>query len=173
MSESVLPMFSSRSFIVSGLTFRSLIHFEFIFVSNCFYSLHGIFTYGNFNLVYYFQKKVLAWENFSRLRHKHQVICNLKVKQGNKKQKQNKKYISFLVLCNIISLMYQLKPIRIIGLIIMLSSHSTHQKFRNRLGWVLYSGYLRTEIKVLVGLWSYGGCGQESPFKLIQLVQRD
>ena len=32
MSESVLPMFSSRSFIVSVLTFRSLIHFEFIFV---------------------------------------------------------------------------------------------------------------------------------------------
>ena len=32
MSESVLPMFSSRSFIVSGLTFRSFIHFEFIFV---------------------------------------------------------------------------------------------------------------------------------------------
>ena len=28
----VLPMLSSRSFIVSGLTFRSLIHFEFIFV---------------------------------------------------------------------------------------------------------------------------------------------
>ena len=27
-----MPMFSSRSFIVSGLTFRSLIHFEFIFV---------------------------------------------------------------------------------------------------------------------------------------------
>ena len=32
MSESVLPMFSSRSFIVSGLTFRSLIQFEFVFV---------------------------------------------------------------------------------------------------------------------------------------------
>ena len=32
MSESVLPMFSSRSFIISGLTFRSLIYFEFIFV---------------------------------------------------------------------------------------------------------------------------------------------
>ena len=32
MSESVLPMFSSRSFMVSGFTFRSLIHFEFIFV---------------------------------------------------------------------------------------------------------------------------------------------
>ena len=32
MSESVLPMFSSRDFIVSGLTFGSLIRFEFIFV---------------------------------------------------------------------------------------------------------------------------------------------
>ena len=32
LSESVLSMFSSRSFIVSGLTFRSLIHFEFTFV---------------------------------------------------------------------------------------------------------------------------------------------
>ena len=32
MSESVLPMFFSRSFIVSGLMFRSAIHFEFIFV---------------------------------------------------------------------------------------------------------------------------------------------
>ena len=29
---SVLPVFYSRSFIVSGLTLRSLIHFEFIFV---------------------------------------------------------------------------------------------------------------------------------------------
>ena len=28
----VLPLFSSKSFIVSGLTFRSLIYFEFIFV---------------------------------------------------------------------------------------------------------------------------------------------
>ena len=30
----ILPMFSSMSFIVSGLTFKSLIHFEFIFVSD-------------------------------------------------------------------------------------------------------------------------------------------
>ena len=30
--KNVLPIFSSKSFIVSGLTFRSLIHFEFIFV---------------------------------------------------------------------------------------------------------------------------------------------
>ena len=32
MSLSILPMFSSKSFRVSGLTFRSLIQFEFIFV---------------------------------------------------------------------------------------------------------------------------------------------
>ena len=31
MSECVLLMFSSKSFIVSGLTFRSFIHFEFTF----------------------------------------------------------------------------------------------------------------------------------------------
>uniref|UniRef100_A0A9L0I7W6 Uncharacterized protein n=1 Tax=Equus asinus TaxID=9793 RepID=A0A9L0I7W6_EQUAS len=33
MSKSVLPIFSSRRLIVSGLIFRSLIHFEFIFVN--------------------------------------------------------------------------------------------------------------------------------------------
>ena len=32
MSESVWPMFSSKSFIVSGLIYRSLIHLELIFV---------------------------------------------------------------------------------------------------------------------------------------------
>ena len=32
MSKCVLPMFSSKSFIVSDLTFKSLIHFEFIFM---------------------------------------------------------------------------------------------------------------------------------------------
>ena len=32
MSEIVLPMFSYRIFKVSGLTFRSLIHLEFLFV---------------------------------------------------------------------------------------------------------------------------------------------
>ena len=31
MSKSVLPMFSSRSLMVSGLIFRNLVHFEFIF----------------------------------------------------------------------------------------------------------------------------------------------
>ena len=32
MSKSVLPTFSSKSFIVSGLTVRTFIHFEFIFL---------------------------------------------------------------------------------------------------------------------------------------------
>ena len=45
MSESVLPMFSSRSFIVSGLTFRSLILFEFIFV-------YGVRKHSNFILLH-------------------------------------------------------------------------------------------------------------------------
>jgi len=45
MSESVWPMFSSNSFIVSGLIFRSLIHFEFIFV-------YGIRKCSNFILLH-------------------------------------------------------------------------------------------------------------------------
>ena len=42
---SILPMLSSKSFIVSGLTFRSLIHFEFIFV-------YGVREYSNFILLH-------------------------------------------------------------------------------------------------------------------------
>ena len=38
-------MFSSKSFIVSGLTFRSLIHFEFIFV-------YGVKKCSNFILLH-------------------------------------------------------------------------------------------------------------------------
>ena len=38
-------MFSSKSFIVSDLTFRSLIHFEFIF-------MYGVREYSNFILVH-------------------------------------------------------------------------------------------------------------------------
>ena len=45
MSLSVLPMFSSKSFLVSGLTFRSLIHFEFIF-------MYGVRKYSNFILLH-------------------------------------------------------------------------------------------------------------------------
>ena len=47
MSKSDLPMFSSQSFIVSGLIFRSLIHFEFIFV-------YGVRKYSNLILLQIF-----------------------------------------------------------------------------------------------------------------------
>ena len=45
MSPSVLPMFSSKSFIVYGLAFRSLIHFQFIFV-------HGVRKCSTFILLH-------------------------------------------------------------------------------------------------------------------------
>ena len=43
MSKSALPMFSCKSFIISGLRFRFLIHFEFIF-------MYGIRECSNFIL---------------------------------------------------------------------------------------------------------------------------
>ena len=76
MSESVLPMFSSRSFIVSGLTFRSLIHFEFIFVygvrkCSSFILLQVVDQFSQHNLF-----KEIVWERervgrFGRMALKH------------------------------------------------------------------------------------------------------
>ena len=45
MSKRVLPMFSSKTFIMSGVTFRSLVHFEFIFV-------YGVREYSSFILLH-------------------------------------------------------------------------------------------------------------------------
>ena len=45
MSNSVLTMFSSRSFMIAGLTFKSFIHFEFIFV-------HGMRKYASLILLH-------------------------------------------------------------------------------------------------------------------------
>ena len=45
MSSNVLPMLFSKSFTVSGLTFRPLIHFEFIFV-------YGVRKCSNFILLH-------------------------------------------------------------------------------------------------------------------------
>ena len=59
MSESVLPMFSSKSFIVPGFIFRSLIYFEFIFV-------YGVREYSNFILLHVavqFSQPLLIEEN--------------------------------------------------------------------------------------------------------------
>ena len=44
MSKNVLPMFSSKNFIVSVLMFRSFTHFEFIFV-------YGVRKYSSFILL--------------------------------------------------------------------------------------------------------------------------
>ena len=44
MSESVLLIFSSKGFIVSDLAYRSLIHFEFIF-------LYGVRKCSSFSLL--------------------------------------------------------------------------------------------------------------------------
>ena len=52
-------MFSSRSFMVSGLTFRSLIYFQFIFV----YGVRKCY-----NLIVYFNKttkQLIEWEIIS------------------------------------------------------------------------------------------------------------
>ena len=56
-------MFSSKSFIVSGLTFRSLIHFEFIFVC-------GVRKCSNFFLLHvparFYQHHLLKMLSLSR-----------------------------------------------------------------------------------------------------------
>ena len=46
--ERILSMFSSRNFVVSGLTFRFLIHFEFIFV----YGVSALISFTYYCLVF-------------------------------------------------------------------------------------------------------------------------
>ena len=64
--ESVLPMFSSRNFIVSSLTFRPLIHFYLIFV-------YSIKEWSNFTflcvVVYFSQQHLLK-----RLSFQHCIV---------------------------------------------------------------------------------------------------
>ena len=55
MSEAVLPTFSSKSSIVSVLTFRFLIHFEFIFV----YGVRKCSTFILFHIVDQFSEHYL------------------------------------------------------------------------------------------------------------------
>ena len=63
----VLPMFSSRSFIVSGLTFRSLIHFEFIFV-------YSVRKHSNFILIIHVAVKFSQHHLFKRLSFLHCIF---------------------------------------------------------------------------------------------------
>ena len=56
MSKSLLPISSSKGFTVSGLTFKSLIHFEFIFVYSLrecsnFILLHGAVQFSQHQLL--------------------------------------------------------------------------------------------------------------------------
>ena len=66
MSKSVLPMFSSRSFMVSGLTFRSSIPLEYIFV-------YGVRKCSNFFLLHV---AVLFYQDYllKRLSFPHYVL---------------------------------------------------------------------------------------------------
>ena len=61
MSKSALPTFSSKTFIVSGLTLRSLFHFGFVFV-------HDVRECSNFILLYvavqFFQHHLLKRMSF-------------------------------------------------------------------------------------------------------------
>ena len=64
MSKCVLPMFSSKSFIVSSFKFKSLIYFEFIFV-------YGVREYSNFIVlhvpVWFFPEPLIEETVFSPL----------------------------------------------------------------------------------------------------------
>uniref|UniRef100_A0A4X1V7R9 Uncharacterized protein n=1 Tax=Sus scrofa TaxID=9823 RepID=A0A4X1V7R9_PIG len=69
MSENVLPMFSCRSLVVSCLMFRSLNHFEFIFVygvrvCSSFIDLHGAVQFSQHHLL-----KRLFFSHFIFLPH--------------------------------------------------------------------------------------------------------
>ena len=76
MSEGVLPIFSSKSFVVSSLKFRSLIHFELIFV-------YGVKECSNFNLLYVavrFSQHYLL----KRLSFLHCIFCLLCHRLGDR-----------------------------------------------------------------------------------------
>src|SRR3712207_8925695 len=73
MSKSVLPMFSSRSFMVSGLTFKSLIHFELIFV-------HGVREWSTFILLHVADRKSTRL-NSSHANISYAVFCLKKKKE--------------------------------------------------------------------------------------------
>ena len=77
MSLSVLPVFSCKSFIVSGLTFRSLIHFDFIFV-------YEIRKCSNFILLHVSLKLIIKYKSIEMrkkqlLNQKEPGLAGLKI----------------------------------------------------------------------------------------------
>jgi len=62
MSKTVMLIFSSKSFIVSGIPFRSLIHFEFIFV----YGIREFFNFILLNVTVYLLKRLIQKDTCSK-----------------------------------------------------------------------------------------------------------
>ena len=73
MSKSVLPMFSSKSFIVSSLTFRYLIHFEFIFV----YGVRGCSNYILLHVAVHFSQHHLQRDCLFSIVYSCLLCCRL------------------------------------------------------------------------------------------------
>ena len=69
ISKSVLPVFSSRHFIVACLTFSFLIKFEFVFV-------YGIRVSSSFILLYVFRDYVITSYGKSEFKAKSQVVLS-------------------------------------------------------------------------------------------------
>ena len=69
MSKSVLPLFSSKSFIVYGFTVKSLIHFEFIFM----YGIRKCLNFILLHVVHQFSQHHL-WKRLSFLHCTWQVF---------------------------------------------------------------------------------------------------
>ena len=70
MSKGVLPMFSSKCFIVSGLTFRSLMHFEFIFV-------YSVKECSNYIFFFFTQSCLVFPAPFGTLKRLSYLYCSL------------------------------------------------------------------------------------------------
>jgi len=66
MSETSLPLLSASIFMVSGLTFRSLIHFEFIFV-------HGIRKWSSF-ILFHVAVQFFTYHLLKRLSFSHWIF---------------------------------------------------------------------------------------------------
>ena len=64
MSENVLPMFSSKNFMVSCLMFKILRHFEFIFVRGMRLCSNFIDLYAAVQLSQYHLLKRLSFSHF-------------------------------------------------------------------------------------------------------------
>ena len=67
--QSVLPVFSFRSFILSSLTFKSLIHFEFIFV-------YGVRECSNF-VILHVAVQFSQYQLLKRLSFLHWIFLSL------------------------------------------------------------------------------------------------